>query len=151
MSMLNLAQHIIGVANQNKIGVTQLHLQKTLYFTLLEGFKNSRITREELESIYDEPFEAWPYGPVVRSVYDCYKKFNSSNITVEGETSDNYKNLNDIISQYLDKRTSLLVKESHSHPFWKKSYEDGKIKRFDNPKYSIDDLLEVVEYGLGVN
>lgn len=64
MSMEELANHVIAVSQENNLSVSNLELQKILYFTL----RNSRnvLDEEEIKDTYDEPFLAWPYGPVAQ-------------------------------------------------------------------------------------
>lgn len=64
MSMEELANHVIAVSQENNLSVSNLELQKILYFTL----RNSRnvLDEEEIKDTYDEPFLAWPCGPVAQ-------------------------------------------------------------------------------------
>ncbi|MGM0210963.1 hypothetical protein IGK20_001583 [Enterococcus sp. AZ112] len=39
MAMNDLANHIIARAQNTKLGITNLQLQKVLYFTLIDGLK----------------------------------------------------------------------------------------------------------------
>lgn len=66
--MEELANHVIAVSQENNLSVSNLELQKILYFTL----RNSRnvLDEEEIKDTYDEPFLAWPYGPVTKSASD---------------------------------------------------------------------------------
>ena len=54
--------------------LTHLKLQKLLYFL------NGWYLAIHGEPVIDEPFEAWPYGPVVRDLYDELKKYGSAPI-----------------------------------------------------------------------
>lgn len=54
MSMHNLANHIITVANENHRSITNIQLQKILYFTL--RYSVPLIGLENAKEIYDEPF-----------------------------------------------------------------------------------------------
>ncbi|MBF0847832.1 hypothetical protein IR145_10265, partial [Streptococcus danieliae] len=58
-NMSKFAEHVISIANANEIPITNLQLQKTMYFAL----RNSKdvLDDETIQSIYDEPFLVWRY------------------------------------------------------------------------------------------
>ncbi|WP_430610645.1 hypothetical protein IGL01_000748 [Enterococcus sp. DIV0340] len=56
MAMNDLANHIIARAQNTKLGITNLQLQKVLYFTLIEGLKQKIIDAEWLSEQYDANF-----------------------------------------------------------------------------------------------
>ena len=68
MSMNQLAQHILAVAKREGRSVTNLHLQKIMYFTLQRALKEEVLDRETLEELYDQSFLVWRYGPDRKSV-----------------------------------------------------------------------------------
>jgi uncharacterized phage-associated protein len=70
-----VANEIIKLANAENHEITPLKLQKILY--LANGISYKR----RHSKLVDESFEAWEYGPVVRSVYELYKNFKGNNIT----------------------------------------------------------------------
>lgn len=72
MNMQKLSKHIIALANRERNGINNLELQKVMYFAIGSYIRNNGIDKF-IRNIYDEPFEAWPYGPVVRSVYFEHK------------------------------------------------------------------------------
>lgn len=55
--------------------ITPMKLQKLLYITYKEYLTTTG------NKLFNEPFEAWRYGPVVRCVYDEFKSFGSRPIT----------------------------------------------------------------------
>lgn len=70
----DVANFILDLAEERQSEISNLSLQKLLYFT--HGW---------FHSIYDEPliknkFEAWQYGPVQRVIYDQFKGFGSKAI-----------------------------------------------------------------------
>lgn len=67
----NVANNILF---RSKCNITPMKLQKMLYIIYKEYLS---ITGKKL---FNEPFEAWRYGPVVRCVYDEFKSFGSSTI-----------------------------------------------------------------------
>lgn len=54
MSMLQLASHILERAHKAGRGVTNLHLQQILYFTLIDGLKQNLLNKATLSTIYTD-------------------------------------------------------------------------------------------------
>lgn len=75
ISALCVAKKIICKMNETGKEITQLKLQKLLYFT--EAYYMATYNKNEL---YKEQFYAWTYGPVCKEVYDEYKIYLSSPI-----------------------------------------------------------------------
>lgn len=77
MKALDLAKYII--LDSAKIGypVSNLQLQKVLYFT------NMFYISKNDTNLIDEPFEAWQFGPVIREIYDEYSINGSNRIYLE--------------------------------------------------------------------
>ncbi|RYX81433.1 DUF4065 domain-containing protein [bacterium] len=71
---LVVANEIIKLANSESIPISPMKLQKILY--LANGLSYS----QKGDKLILEKFEAWDYGPVIRSVYSTYKEFKGSNI-----------------------------------------------------------------------
>lgn len=69
-----IANHFLALAHRDQRPVSPLKLQKLLYFA--QGY-HLGITGQPL---FDEPIEAWKFGPVVASVYREFKQFGSSAI-----------------------------------------------------------------------
>lgn len=59
----DVAQYIVNYFIQCENPITNLELQKLLYFSWIDYFKNRR------EYLFNEPFEAWVLGPVVPDAY----------------------------------------------------------------------------------
>lgn len=136
MSMLDFAHHIIAVANENDKKITNLQLQKVMYFSLKDALKHNTFTKEQTEYIYDVPFEVWRYGPVVRKVYELYKPNGASPIVENEHEIDIFKPINKSILKYLDEDPFKLVKESHEEKFW-----------INNEKY-ISGWRSLIKYGV---
>lgn len=114
-----------------KKDVSPMKLQKLLYITYKEYLvKTGR-------KLFNEPFEAWRYGPVVRCVYNEFKPFGSRSITdyaknAEGRafiiSEDNDLDLktilDDVICRYGNKSGIELSKLTHENrdSAWKKAY-----------------------------
>lgn len=134
-NMKKFAEHIIAVANNNSYGITNLQLQKVMYFSI----KRVDADNSFLENLYDEPFKVWRYGPVVSSVYDEYKKFGAGIIRSSGNFDEKYKIFNDEISNLLKVPVWDLVSDSHKEKKWK----DNKSKivlSISDVEYSLKDV-----------
>lgn len=70
-SPLLVANSILHRAYYEKRPITHLKLQKLIYFVYKHYLKNTR------EPLFDEHFEVWTHGPVLRSVYDVFKNYGS--------------------------------------------------------------------------
>ena len=69
-----VAKHIIKYCNDNNYPVSNLKLQKILYFVQAEFLVSTG------EACFPESIEAWDFGPVVPEVYHRYKIYGSSNV-----------------------------------------------------------------------
>lgn len=136
MSMLNFANHILAVAYENNLSVSNLQLQKVMYFAMREQKDN----HELLSQMYDEPFYVWRYGPVVPSIYRKYKGYGSRAIIDSGEKDDTLNIFNSSILLLLEKEPFSLVEESHRHSFWKLN-EDKIHRGTSDVKYSLEDVI----------
>lgn len=74
---INIAYHLLDIAHRNGDCITNLKLQKLLYYAQAWFMVNNNG-----KLLFEDDIEAWKYGPVVRSVYDNFKKYNSSPIEI---------------------------------------------------------------------
>lgn len=139
MAMEILANHIIAVAQENKTSISNLQLQKIMYFAMKDAKEKQLISMDELAELYDEPFLVWAYGPVVKSQYDRFKGFGSSPIIGIFQSSPDLEKINCTIKEYLHESVSELVRKSHQVPFWKENKD--KIVGFrSNVEYKLGDI-----------
>ncbi|KPJ21926.1 Panacea domain-containing protein [Streptococcus phocae] len=139
MSMELLANHIIAVAQEQNKEITNLQLQKVMYFALKHALQKDIFSDEELQELYDEPFLVWTYGPVVKSQYERFKRFGSSPILGTYHIENNLVRLNSEIIARLSESASKLVKESHKVPFWQE-HENDIVGFRSNVEYSLGDI-----------
>lgn len=137
--MDNLAKHIIAVLHNNKQIITNLQLQEIMYFTLKFAIQNHLFTQQQIQKMYDEPFLAWRYGPVVKSVYKLYKIYESDPITKNYPETPKLKALNNKIIQLSNVDTFILMNKSHSEHFWQAN-EDKIVGWRSNVAYSLVDV-----------
>lgn len=130
-----------------KVGsLSPLKLQKGLYFlyayySAMYGIKH---TNEESESDYNLPeelfsaeFEAWNYGPVIRSVYmdrklgeDKYqemaRKFDADLFFNDDNGKEVKSFIDDLFSQISKASDFSLVDRSHEDKAWENAFSQGK-------------------------
>lgn len=139
LNMNIFADHIIAVAKENKFPITNLHLQKFMYFTLKLAKEEKIIDEQVLRDMYDEQFEVWTYGPVVRNQYLRFKRFASEFIIGDFEQNLHLTPLNHIILELMQVNVFTLVDISTRLPFWVENHD--KIKDgISDVKYDFDDI-----------
>lgn len=75
-SVLDVSRHIINYCNNKDYDLSNLKLQKILYF--IQAYYVSKTDTKE--PCFNEKIEAWDFGPVVPRAYHEYKKYGSTNI-----------------------------------------------------------------------
>lgn len=136
MTMLNFAKHILAVAYENNLSVSNLKLHKVMYFTMRHYKDNQKL----LSEMYDEPFYIWRYGPTVPSIHKKYSGYGSRAIIEKGKKIDEYSIFDNDIIELLNQDVFSLINESHKHIYWS-SNEDKIIKGKSNIEYRLEDVL----------
>lgn len=139
LNMDAFADHIIAVAKENHFPITNLHLQKFMYFTLKLAKEEKIIDEKILREMYDQQFEVWTYGPVVRLQYLRFKRFASEYILGHFEQNSILTPLNPIILELLTVDVFTLVDISTRLPFWVQ-HKDKIKKGMSEIKYNFDDI-----------
>lgn len=154
---LQIANYIIHTASDVNRDVTNLHLQKILYY--LQA--NELVSTEQ--PLFKESIEKWRLGPVIPEVYHEYKEYGSQPITdiateifFNEETMDidfmefkeesipqeTRERIRPLIIQLLHQNAFKLVDKTHEHTPWKKKrieiergdkgllYEDEEIRSY---------------------
>lgn len=73
-SPVNVSNNILKRAFTDEVSVSPMKLQKLLYFIASDYSKKTQ------KPLLSEPFQAWDYGPVVRSVYEEFRPFGGAEI-----------------------------------------------------------------------
>lgn len=81
MRALDLAAHVSNRCMDLDMPTTHFKLQKMLYILEVKSLIHSG------KSLIDENFEAWEYGPFLRSVYDKYSYMAACEIKVRQNTN----------------------------------------------------------------
>lgn len=139
MSNMNLlGEHILGIANQKKGRISNLQLQKVLYFIIGDYIAVHGID-DFIEDTYDERMEAWKYGPVLKSEYDKNRIYGSMKIRKPGEIQEELNTFNIFINQRIMQNIGDLIDESHEHDKWKNNKEDI-LKKEKKIYYDLEDF-----------
>lgn len=139
-NVLDIARYVINYCNNKNEHISNLKLQKILYFIQAGFYMNKG------EECFVDDIEAWKYGPVIPEVYHEFKKYGSNNIPYINEYLDfsdglfNFKNKKyndnfideydkDLINYLVDEcnkyRASELVDITHKQEPWLENYESG--------------------------
>lgn len=117
-----VAKHIIKYCNENNYPVSNLKLQKILYFVQAEFLVSTG------EACFPESIEAWDFGPVVPEVYHRYKVYGSSNIPyirngIKGRIEQSDKGMIEEMVDWCSNYTaSQLVDITHHQDPWINAY-----------------------------
>lgn len=137
MTMRDFANHILAVAYENNLSISNLHLQKVMYFAMREQKDNLEL----LSEIYDEPFYVWRYGPTVPSIYKKYSGYGSRAIIEKGERSNEYSIFDNFIIELLNQDLFSLIDKSREHSHWL-SNKDKIVHGKSDIKYRLEDVLD---------
>lgn len=159
-SPMAVANYVIEHAHKHNQIITNLHLQKILYFL-------QAATLVEFESpIIKGDFSKWNYGPVMREVYSAYKDYGSApiddfapNIDInDGDwtinepqkidtkifADENIKSfIDNTISKLLSMNAWKLVDLTHEQDLWKN--EEAKIVYHSANDYSNSEIKQYFE------
>lgn len=135
MDALDLAGYVVKYGLDNFTPVTNLQLQKILYFLQIRSLQE----KPDAPIIDNPNFEAWKFGPVIRKVYDKFCLSGEMPIIIYPREI----NTEAVVDLYINHSLDLLCKKnpwdlvSFSHRqegAWYKSYLEGskvKIKDYD--------------------
>lgn len=121
-SAKDIAELVINWYNDRNLPITNLRLQKLLYFLQGEFLKerNTRLIRED--------FYAWQLGPVIPSVYSEYAIYSSIQIPRIANLSINIPDdvrsvIDRILQKYARRSTWDLVDITHTQDPWKYNFQ----------------------------
>lgn len=142
MTMKQLSDQIIYVGKEENKGVSNLQLQKVLYFVIADYIKENGID-SFIKNIYDEKMEAWQYGPVLRTQYFDNKIFGSMNIRKKVKYNEKLKVFDEFIKGRINDNLGDLIDESHNHPKWKEN--EKAIMNQEKVFYELEDFEDVFQ------
>lgn len=125
--VLDVCKYVIDYSNKKEYGISNLKLQKILYF--IQAYF---LIKTPSRCCFDDRIEAWDFGPVVPKAYRKYKQFGSSDIPtiMDFEKSDSKgcitcddKNLiKTVIDKFADYSATDLVGLTHNQSPWIDAY-----------------------------
>lgn len=137
-NVLDVCRYVINYSNDKNYGISNLKLQKLLYF--IQAF----FIKCTSDICFREKIEAWEFGPVVPEAYREYKQYGSGNIPrisayveinneniwnskVREYNSDIIKEddkqlINMVIDGFADYTATDLVEITHNQSPWIESY-----------------------------
>lgn len=142
--VLDVCRYIINYCNDKEYSVSNLKLQKILYF-VQALFATKTVSKQPC---FEEKIEAWNFGPVVPTAYHEYKQYGSADIPrisffYEYDINEkfhmkkvNYEDdvilpedkllINKMVDKLSDYSTASLVSITHNQAPWKNAYEPGR-------------------------
>lgn len=121
---LDIARYIIERCSSTNIAISNLKLQKILYFVQAEFLV------AKSQPCFAEKIEAWDFGPVVPDVYYAYRMFGSANIPCVGRSgvsqiisSRDKELLDGVIDACSKYSASALVEITHNQDPWTDAYK----------------------------
>lgn len=125
-SALDLSKYIVTKCSNDGCSISNLQLQKILYYIQKDFLQNKGITA------FSDEIEAWQFGPVVPNVYYAFCGFGSMPITSTFDISTpiniSHRNTIDTIVETKRKLNPWdMVEETHKPDgAWHKVYNNGK-------------------------
>ena len=137
-SALSVAHYIIDYCNERGRGISNLKLQKLLYFLQAEFL----VSTPNRTPCFKDRIEAWDFGPVVPNVYHQYKVFGSSNIPAnvndmlvpfyEEISFEDQMMIDAIVDDASAYSASQLVQITHNQAPWRNAYRRGWSNEISN-------------------
>lgn len=144
ISALDVARYFLYKSNTEGDLITNLKMQKLLYYAQAWYLVNHD------KPLFRETIRAWALGPVIREVYDEFKRFGASYIVYE-TTGKEKAPFSKTQLQYLDEFYDVffkftaheLVNMTHNEKPWKVAFKNGtNISRQSMKQYYTDMLAE---------
>ena len=154
-NVIDVCRHVINYSNEHDYGVSNLKLQKLLYFIQAYFLTN----KKDNTPCFDEKIEPWDFGPVVPEAYHEYKQYGSGDIpNIEsyilfdeddiwnskrvGFTDNIIKDedkvlIDKVIDKFADYSATDLVSLTHRQSPWFDAYEPHQ-----NNEITIDAIRE---------
>lgn len=135
MTALQASEYIIRRAVDNESQITNLKLQKTLYY--LQGYS----LRVFGKTFFEDIILHWQYGPVVPTAYFKYSINGSSALQMDDSATvpliskAERKLFDKVIDKCLEIRTRDLVDKTHAETPWKKTKHNEIISNDMITKY----------------
>lgn len=143
MEAIDVAKYFLNRANNEGDLITNLKLQKLLYFTQAWYLVNFD------QPLFDEEIKAWQWGPVVESVYHQFKKFRHTPIIYKNKekieekfSEDDIGFLNEFYVVFINYSANDLLQMSHNDLPWQEAVKSSsqtisikRLKEYYTEKY----------------
>lgn len=126
-NVLDVCKYVIDYSNEKEYGISNLKLQKILYF--IQAYF---LIKQPSRCCFDDRIEAWDFGPVVPKAYRKYKQFGSSDIPTIMDfeksngngciTGDDKNLIKTVIDKFADYSATDLVGLTHNQSPWIDAY-----------------------------
>lgn len=140
-SALDVARYIIWYCKEEGYSISNLKLQKLLYFVQAQFLVTVGVPA------FEEEIQAWDFGPVVPEVYQYFKLWGSSEIpriTIRGAYSRILERDQEIMDEILEEcapySANALVDITHHQRPWCEAY-----KKYCNNIIEKKDIKEYFE------
>lgn len=127
-SAKNISKHIVNKCIDDKCPISNLQLQKILYYIQKEYLKSKNAP------IFPDEIEAWQFGPVVPEVYYFFCGFGAMRISLKFDYDKTEKEISSDDTKIIDRIVEVkrrlepwdMVNETHKKGgAWDKTYRDG--------------------------
>ena len=135
MTALQLAEYTIRRATSSEVPITNLKLQKTLYY--LQGYSLRALN----DPAFNEASRHWQYGPVVPTVYFAYSANGAEplcvndTIDVPALTKAESRLYDKVIDKCLSMSARDLVSKTHQEDPWKQTKDRDTIPQEEIRKF----------------
>lgn len=130
IAALDLAKYIVSKCTNENKPISNLQLQKILYYIQYESLKQTS------ECVFYDEIEAWQFGPVVPNIYYYFCNFGAMPINIK---FDNYKDIvkdinnieivDNIVTMRREQNPWEMVKETHKDDSpWSIVFNQGEGK-----------------------
>lgn len=123
-NVIDVAKYIIWFCKQKEYSISNLKLQKLLYFVQAQFLISIN------QAVFNEEIEAWDFGPVVPEVYQYFKIWGSAEIpgflaynAREKILLRDQRIMNEILQECAQYSASFLVEVTHNQTPWQEAYE----------------------------
>lgn len=124
--VIDIANKVIANTDINQgETISNLKLQKMLYY--LQGFFIAAFDKK----LFEEPIEAWQYGPVVRDAYFYFKDFGPAAIILKGDEKivelkkSEEELFVEVMEEYGQFSAIKLMNMTHEELPWKKTFNEN--------------------------
>lgn len=128
-SAINISASLMAEADTMNLSVTNLALQKYLYFIQIWNMKANK------KPAFSDDIEAWRHGPVIRDIYNKFRKYISSPIDPQDKVlkesrvvldNDTYQVVQYVLQKYSELSDWDLVRIARATQPWEDAYISGE-------------------------